>query len=278
MAPLRRQRDREESLEERLDRERASTDLVDVPAAVVCLRCGELDCPGCEQEQSRSGVVAIVAWERPMIPMFARLWATARSSTRDAESFFELLPDGPVMPALRFAALCETLTLCVWALLLVPVAAVVAPDWLKHFATDPAARSMAIRAVLFGIPAFATVLVAAHAAHGLSIDRGATKNGGRPARSRALRFGLYACGWDLVIGPLGAIVVALKEGVGSMFALASLAADVPSKATKAFLRGCYRVEGERAKSANAIAFTSTVLITGMCVVLVAVALIALVLA
>jgi hypothetical protein len=275
MAPLRRsrKRDREESLEERLDRE-----LVDVPAAVVCVRCGEADCGGCEHEQSRSGVVAIVAWERPMIPALTRLWSTARSSTRDAESFFEAMPDGPVMPALRFAAICEVLTLAMWALLLVPIAAVVAPEWLRHVATDPAARSMGLRAVLFGIPAFAAVLVAAHAAHGLSIDRGATKNGGRSARTRALRFGLYACGWDLVIGPIGAIVVALKEGLGAMFELAALAADVPSKATKAFLRGCYRIEGDRAKSAHGTAFTWTVLLTMACVVVVGIALIALVLA
>jgi hypothetical protein len=282
MAPLRRHRDREESLEERLDRDTsepaASGDLLDVPAAVVCVRCGEADCGGCEHDQSRSGVVAIVAWERPMIPAFTRLWSTARSSTRDAESFFEALPDGPVIPALRFAALCEIITLSTWALICVPIAAIVAPEWLRHVATDPGARSMAVRAVLFGIPAFAMILVAAHAAHGLSINRGATKNGARSARTRALRFGLYACGWDLVIGPVGAVVVALKEGLSAMFELASLAADVPSKATKAFLRGCYRIEGDRAKSAHGTAFVWTVLLTGACVVVVGVALIALVLA
>ena len=99
-----------ESLEERLDREAASAELLDVPAAVVCLVCGEADCTGCEdRDLSRSGIVAIVAWERTGIPALTRLWATARSTTRDAEAFFELLPDGPVMPALRFAAICELL-------------------------------------------------------------------------------------------------------------------------------------------------------------------------
>jgi hypothetical protein len=97
-----------ESIEERLDRE--AGELLDVPAAVVCLVCGELDCTGCEdRDLSRSGIVAIVAWERPAMPALTRLWSTARSTTRDAESFFELLPDGPVMPALRFAAICELL-------------------------------------------------------------------------------------------------------------------------------------------------------------------------
>src|ERR1700722_14578257 len=49
-------------------------DLVDadVPAAVVCAHCGDADCAGCRNEQTRSGVVAIVAWERPGAPALAR--------------------------------------------------------------------------------------------------------------------------------------------------------------------------------------------------------------
>src|SRR5205809_356268 len=115
MAPLRRKKGEHgepelmESLEKRLDREGPSSELLDVPATVVCAFCGDADCIGCENEQSRSGIVAIVAWERAQAPAIARLWATARATTRDAESFFELLPDGPVMPAFRFAAICELL-------------------------------------------------------------------------------------------------------------------------------------------------------------------------
>ena len=56
-------------------------------------------------------------------------------------------------------------------------------------------------------------LVAAHVAHGWALDLGARRSGARGATTRALRFGLYAAGWDLVIGPLGAVVVAAKEGV-----------------------------------------------------------------
>src|SRR3990172_6279760 len=67
-----------ESIEAQLDREALSNDLVDVPAAVVCLVCGEADCTGCEdRDLSRSGIVAIVAWERPGLPPLTRLWSTA---------------------------------------------------------------------------------------------------------------------------------------------------------------------------------------------------------
>ena len=86
-------------------------DLVDtdVPAAVVCAHCGDADCAGCRNEQTRSGVVAIVAWERPGAPAISRLWATARATTFESDRFFESLPDGPIAPALRFAVASELL-------------------------------------------------------------------------------------------------------------------------------------------------------------------------
>jgi hypothetical protein len=249
-----------------------------VPAAVVCLVCGELDCTGCEdRDLSRSGIVAIVAWERPAMPALTRLWATARSTTRDAESFFELLPDGPVMPALRFAAICELLAAFSMVLLILPVAALVAPSWLRHVALDPAARAFALRVVFLGVPAFAAFLVFLHTVHALAIDVGAGGSGARHARSRALRFGLYACGWDLVIGPLGAVIVALKEGLAAGLAVLDLV-SVPGRATRAFLRGCYRLEGERANKALATATSGVVVATLLGVVAVIACLLALVIA
>jgi hypothetical protein len=245
-----------------VDRE-TSPELVDVPAAVVCLVCGGLDCAGCEEgELSRSGIVAIIAWERTGLPALSRLWSTARSTTRDAEAFFELLPDGPVLPALRFAALCELLAAASMLLCVAPVAALVAPDWLAHVAREPRARGVALRVLFLGVPAFAAFLVAAHAAHGLSIDLGASASGARRSPARALRFGLYACGWDLVMGPLGALVVAFKEGVTAAWGVLDLV-TVPGRATRAFLRGAYRLEGERAQRALAASATGALVTTAL---------------
>ena len=288
--------EREESLEERLDRqgreaadgarrerererEGSSPDLLDVPAAVVCAFCGDADCAGCDDEQrdlSRSGIVAVIAWERPGVPALSRLWSTARATTR-GDDFFELLPDGPLVPALRFAAACELLASTAVFLSFLAVAAVVAPEWLRHLALDPAARSVALRIVVLGLPAFASMLVVAHVAHGLSIDRGATRSGARSARSRALRFGLYACGWDLVMGPLGAIVVAVKEGVGPAMSLAGTLSGLPTRATNAFLRGCYRLDGEGARRALGASYVGATVATLAFALVVLVALTALVL-
>ena len=295
MAAARRRRfgelEREESLEERIDRhareaadlaarerEGSSPDLLDVPAAVICAFCGDVDCAGCESDLgdlSRSGIVSVVAWERPAMPMFTRLWSTARSTTRDAEGFFELLPDGPLMPALRFAAVCELLASTAAFLSFLAVAAVVAPEWLKHVALDPSARSVALRVILLGLPAFAGMLVVAHVAHGLSINAGATRNGARSARSRALRFGLYACGWDLVMGPLGAIVVAMKEGLRPSISLASSLSGLPTRAAYAFLLGCYRLDGDRARQALGTSYVGATVATLLFAVVVLVAITAL---
>lgn len=269
------ERTREASLEERpghasFDRDHAqrvseldqnSVDLFDVPAAVVCAFCGDADCTGCTSELSRSGIVSVIAWERPAVPLLARLWSTARATTRDTEGFFELLPDGPLLPALRFAATCELLAGATVFATLFAAGAILAPDWMKHVALDPHARSSALRVVGLGLPGFAGLLVGAHAIHGLSIDIGASRSGGRSARSRALRFGLYACGWDLVMGPIGAVVVAVNEGVRASLGLASSFSGLPTRATNAFLRGCYRMEGERARRALAISHAGAAIAT-----------------
>src|SRR5579859_1478620 len=219
-------------------------DLVDadVPAAVVCAHCGDADCAGCRNEQTRSGVVAIVAWERPGASAMTRLWATARATTFESDRFFESLPDGPIVPALRFAFASELLASGSMALLaLVPVT-ILAPRWLKHVLLDEAPTTLRL-AVAF-VSALATILVAAHVVHGWALDRGARRSGARGATTRALRFGLYATGWDLVAGPLGAVVVCVKEGFGKALSIGPILMGLPGRSTRAFLRGCYRLDGE----------------------------------
>jgi hypothetical protein len=105
------------------------------------------------------------------------------------------------------------------------------------------------------------MLVAAHAAHGLALDSGARGTGARGARSRALRFGLYATGWDLVLGPIGAVVLGFKEGLGATIGLFQLGVGLPGRCTRAFLRGCYRLEGARVEKANGSATAAAVVVT-----------------
>jgi hypothetical protein len=251
-------------------------DAFDVPATVVCALCGDADCPGCANERSRSGIVSIVAWERPG-PLLPRLWSTARSASIEAEPFFATLPDGPIGPALRFAVLSE---LCASAAMLavgVPFAAVLAPSWLAHLVTDPAARATTLRIVLLGIPALAAMLVLAHAAHGLALDAGARSAGAPSAKRRALRFGLYATGWDVVIGPFGAIALAVQRGKRGSVGVSQLAVGLPGRSARAFLRGAYGLDGAGAVRATRTSHVTAVIVTllGAFAILAAIAMLAL---
>lgn len=243
---------------------REAEDLADseVPATVVCAHCGDADCPGCLHEQSRSGVVAVIAWERPGVPTLTGLWTTARGTVFDADRFFESLPDGPIAPALRFALLSEVLASTAFALLALVPLFLLAPRWIEHVLVDR--PGTLFRLVAFGVPGLAGLLVAAHAAHGWALDLGARRAGARGATTRSLRFGLYAAGWDLVVGPLGLVVIGLKEGLRPALSIIDLATGLPVRSARAFLRGCYRLDGEPARPALRASYGTAVVATIVC--------------
>jgi hypothetical protein len=235
-----------------------------IPATVVCAHCGDAECPGCLHEQTKSGVVAVVPWERPGSGALARLWSTARATALDADRFFESLPDGSLAPALRFALITELFAATFFALLgLVPLV-VLAPRWVEHLVTERGASL--VRFALVGVPALAALLVASHAAHGWALDLGARRVGARGATTRALRFGLYACGWDLVVGPIGAVVLVLREGGRAALRLLEVGPGLPGRSARAFLRGCYRLDGESTGPALRASYSAAVVATLVCAI------------
>lgn len=263
-------------LHEEKNRVDEAWDQLDVPAAVVCALCGDPGCPGCGFESTtRSGIVAIVPWERPGGgPMLVRLWTTARATTKDPESFFGALPDGPVSSALGFAVLTELLAALSWSVVWAVGVAAVFPTWCSHVALDAHARGIALRIIVAALPGFAFMLVAAHAAHGVSLDHGAKNAGARSARRHALRFGLYATGWDLVIGPFGAIVLALREGVVSASEVLKLGAGLPTRSARAFLKGVYNLDIARTNVAIRASYVAAVLATLLAALVVVAAIVA----
>ena len=233
-------------------------ELLDVPAAIVCAICGSSDCLGCAEERSRSGVIAIVPWERPG-GTWERLWSTSKAATLNAEAFFEALPDGPIAPALRFAFLAEVVAAS--AMLVVVGGLAAAGLFLLGAANglDPASMAFVVRAAFASIFGLALLLVAAHCAHGLALGASARKRGVKAGFGRALRFGLYSAGWDLVLGPVGLLGL-LREKTS----MVNLAVGLPTRASIAFLRGTYRLEGADAKPALHASYVAAVLATLFC--------------
>ena len=215
--------------------------LFEVPAAVLCATCGQADCTGCTAaSELESGVLAIVPWERSG-GVWTRLWTTATATTQGAEAFFAVLPDGELPPALRFAVLAELLAVASMAMLLIPFVALALPSLAISVVHDPALRWSALRWLGVGVPALALWMVIAHVTHGASLAAGARAQGARPQHRRAVRFGLYACGWDLMAGPLGGLVTLTTKGVRAAAEIGELAMVVPGRAAIALLHGVYQL-------------------------------------
>lgn len=247
-------------------------DSLEVPAAVVCAFCGRGDCSGClvEEPTHASGVVAIVPWERPGNGAWGRLLATAQASTRGAETFFAALPSGSALPALSFAVVAELVAVGSVAALIVPLVVFGVPNLLGEFVTNGATRVAVAASTLVGIVGFAALLVGTHAVHGIALGRGARRAGAAKAdRSRALRFGLYACGWDLCSSPAGALGVAFGEGIVSALVLFGASVTAPGRATTALLASAFRLDPDDARRVRnrAIALAMAVAVPAVVVVL-----------
>ncbi|HVY48125.1 MAG TPA: hypothetical protein VHB21_19690, partial [Minicystis sp.] len=234
---------------------------------MLCAFCGQSDCPGCGlADETGSGVIAIVPWERPGAGVFNRLFATASAATHGAEAFFSALPDGEVSPAMRFAVLAEMLAVASMAVFLVPLAAIALPSYAATVVQDPGLRASAARWIAVGVPALALWMVAAHATHGAALDVGARRQGAHGQRRRAVRYGLYACGWDLMSGPLGALWTLFGKGRSAVRGLLDVSMTVPGRSANALLQGVYALtpaETARARRAGTIAAVVITLLSGL---------------
>ncbi len=254
--------------ESRAPRDDSAFDLIDVPATVVCAACGDPDCVGCavEEATNQSGVVAIIPWERPGVGISRRLWQTSVLATLHARSFFGSIPDGDLSTALSFALLCEALAVSGLAIGFVLVALVCLPSLPALLLEDAQLRSSVLRGVCFGTFVLMAAMVSLHAAHGVALDLAARRFGGRSS-GRGLRFGLYACGWDLITLPFGLLTMALTSGLAEARRAAPLGLTAPLQAAEAYLIGHHGLSSESARLAarRAALFTAVSLVSALVV-------------
>ena len=236
--------------EHRAPRDDSAFDLVDVPATVVCAACGDPGCPGCavEEPTNQSGVVAIIPWERPGVGFWRRLWQTSTLATVHARTFFGAIPDGDVSTALSFALVCETLAVAGLGVGAGMIALLALPSLPVLLLEDASLRSSVVRGVGFGSFVLMLAMVSLHAIHGAALDIAARRFGGRSS-GRGLRFGLYACGWDLITLPFGLLATALISGLGAARTAAPLGLTAPLQAAQAYLVGHHGLSPDSARAA-----------------------------
>jgi hypothetical protein len=235
---------------DRTARDDSAFDLIDVPATVVCAACGDPACVGCivEERTNQSGVVAIIPWERPGVGFWRRLWQTSTLATMHARTFFGALPEGEVSTALAFALVCETIAVSGLSLGVALLALLFLPALPGLLLDDPELRTTVLRGALGSMFLLVVAMVALHALHGMALDLAARRLGGRRF-GRGLRFGLYACGWDLITLPLGLIITALGSGFAAARRAAPLGLTAPAQASEAFLIGMHGLSPEAARLA-----------------------------
>ncbi|MGH7272574.1 MAG: hypothetical protein ACREJ3_19265, partial [Polyangiaceae bacterium] len=56
-------------------------------------------------------------------------------------------------------------------------------------------------------------------------------------------------GWDMVFGPIGAVVILATRGPRAAMSIPRVARGLPTRSARAFLRGCYHIEGRAADPA-----------------------------
>jgi hypothetical protein len=212
-----------------------------VPPVSVCVWCGLSTCSGC----APSGVAprSALPWEDSRRHWLIRLWQTALASGLEPERMFGELPPGRVAPALRFAVLAETLALGSLGVLGALALWLGLPDLALQVVRHPEALA-AVAALFVGS---VLLMVLLHVLWGVSLDLGGAFGSGRVSSTHGARFGLYACGWDLMTSPLGLVCSLLLRGPVRGLAPIGAAARAPRPAQQAYLVTC-RGFGEAARA------------------------------
>jgi hypothetical protein len=100
-----------------------------------------------------------------------------------------------------------------------------------------------LSATAVGVLGFTLLLVGAHALHGILLAPDVS-------RSRALRFGFYACGWDFGSSPAGFVAATYAEGFQAAFALIGSSVTAPSRSIDGALAGMFRLDADQARRAK----------------------------
>ena len=211
---------------------RSDRDDEGIPPVALCVRCGQGACAGCSPPSPPSP--ARLPWEDSPHPWVDRLWQTALSGSTEPERVFGELGSGRVTPALGFALLAESLALGSLVLVGGAVLWLISPELARQLLRDPEAMTAAGGLLAGSV----LVMLVLHVLWGVSLDVGAGYGRGRIDVRHGARFGLYACGWDLMTSPIGLFWSLLVAGPLAGFGPVGAAARAAWPAQRAYLEAC----------------------------------------
>lgn len=100
-----------------------------------------------------------------------------------------------------------------------------------HMISSPLVLALGFAILLFLVLG----VVGIHMWWGLAVEWGVSRAGARASLPTGLRFGLYACGWDLMTSPAGLVTHVAQDGWQRGFSLVRAGAQVPRTAVNAYL-------------------------------------------
>lgn len=243
----------------------AGLDDWDVPPMVTCAVCRRQDCAGCEAQVPLPLSATALAWESKSGHWMRRLWLTALASSTEPGRTFGELPDGRVAPALGFALLAETLAIGSLGSLLLLSGLALAPELSLRVLSTPGFLAAA-GALLIGL---SLLMVLLHLLWGLCLELGAGSTGGTAHFRHGMRFGLYACGWDLLTSPAGVVEGLWSRGVVNAWSPIAEAIRVPRTALRAYVEDCRHLDGDAQRRGTqlSVAVLGAMLLLILCVAL-----------
>jgi hypothetical protein len=166
------------------------------------------------------------------------------------------LPEGTLRPALSFALLAELCAIGSLALSGLALGYLLDPE-LTHLLLTPRALGWAVG----GTFVLSASMVLLHAAWGVFLELGLSRSGASPKYLQGVRFGLYACGWDLLTSPAGIAQGLLSRGFFGAWGPIRAAVAVPRSALHAYVSECRKLDS--AAERQGLSFSFAILIVSL---------------
>ncbi len=221
------------------------------PPVVTCAVCRRPECSGCADKGEDKDTGPVLAWEGTG-NWGERLWKMALASSTAPLRTFGELPEGGIVSALAFALIAESIAVGSLGVVAGAITFAVSPALLGNVLLDRAAGTLVVLTSVVLI----VLLVALHVVWGLCLEAGTATTGGSPKWRLGMRFGLYACGWDLLTSPAGVLQGLLSRGPSAAFGPVGAAARVPRLAMRAYLVDRRQFEGRAQRRATQISVTT----------------------